>query len=290
MAEWPSYMDGLTAREDGKAALEHLWLLIVLALAYSASIVIILGFLKPNVHTLWDGVAAVLLLGTILTVAVLSWRDIVTFGGLMPWRRLPIALRILLAAGLIGAALVLWVPVLLFLPPIQIVRGFADLARSRTFSSAVPKGRDDRTPSGDRVMSASEIAETLESELVRVRSQLPADVASKLERIQATILGILPRAEDLGPEELFVVRRTAVDYLPVAIDSYLRLPRPYATQHPIAAGKTALQLLNDDLDLMETKLGDISEAIHRKDSDALIAHSRFLDEKFGRSSLTLPTG
>lgn len=283
-------MDGRTARQDGKAALEHLWLLVALALAYAASIVIIIGVLRPNAHTLWDGVAAVLLLGTLVTVAVLSWRDIYTFGGLMPWLRLPIALRILLAAGLIGAALLLWIPVILLLPPIQIVRGFADLTRTRMSSSAVQKGRDYRTASGDRTMSAAEIGDTLESELARVRSQLPADVASKLERIKATILGILPRAEDLGPEELFVVRKTAVDYLPVAIHSYLRLPRAYATKQPIAAGKTALQLLNDDLDLMETKLGDISEAIHRQDSDALIAHSRFLEDKFGRSSLTLPTG
>lgn len=283
-------MDGRTARQDGKAALEHLWLLIALALAYASSIVIILGVLKPNAHTLWDGIAAVLLLGTIVTVAVLSWRDIYTFGGLMPWGRLPIALRLLLAAGLIGAGLLLWIPIVLLLPPIQIVRGFADLARTRMSSSAVPKGRDYRIATDDRTMSAAGIADILEGELAKVRSQLPADVASKLERIEATILAILPRAEDLGPEELFVVRRTAVDYLPVAINSYLKLPRSYATNQPIAAGKTALQLLNGDLDLMETKLADISEAIHRKDTDALIGHSRFLEDKFGRSNLTLPTG
>jgi hypothetical protein len=287
---WPSYMYGRTARQDGKAALEHLWLLIVLALAYAASIVIIIGVIKPNAHTLWDGVAAVLLLGTLVTVVVLSWRDIYTFGGLMPWLRLPIALRILLAAGLIVAALFLWIPVILFLPPIQIVRGFADLARTRMPNSQIPKERADRIARVDGTMSATEVGDALESELATVRSRLPADVVSKLERIKETILDILPRAEDLGPEELFVVRRTAVDYLPVAIHSYMRLPRAYATKRPIAAGKTALQLLNDDLDLMETKLGDISEAIHRKDSDALIAHSRFLEDRFGRSSLTLPNG
>ena len=277
-------MHALTPRQDGKAALEHLWLLIVLALAYSASIVFVIGVHRPNADTVWDGVAAVLLLGTLVTVVVLSWRDIYTFGGLMPWRRIPIALRILLAAGLIGAALLLWVPVVLFLPPIQIVRGFADLARTRMSNSAIKRERDDRT------MSAAEIGDALESEIAKVRSQLPTDVVGKLERIKATILDILPRAEDLGPEELFVVKRTAVDYLPVAIHSYLKLPRAYAAKRPIASGKTALQLLNDDLELIETKLSDISEAIHRRDSDALIAHNRFLEDKFGRSSLTLPTG
>lgn len=282
-------MDELRPRQDGKAALEHLWLLIVLALAYSASIVFVIGVHRPNANTVWDGVAAVLLLGSLITVVVLSWRDIYTFGGLMPWGRFPMAVRLLLAAGLIGAAVLLWIPIVLLLPPIQIVRGFADLARTRMSRSAVPKGHDSSAATDDRTMSAAEIAHALEGELARVRGQLPADVSSKLERIEATILGLLPRAEDLGPEELFVVRRTAVDYLPVAIDSYLKLPGPYATQHQIAAGKTALQLLNDDLDLMETKLDDISEAIRHKDSDALIAHSRFLDEKFGRSSLTLPT-
>jgi len=44
------------------------------------------------------------------------------------------------------------------------------------------------------------------------------------------------------------------------------------------------------LDLLKGKLGEVSEAVYRQDSDALVAHSRFLEQKFGRSNLTLPSG
>lgn len=44
-------------------------------------------------------------------------------------------------------------------------------------------------------------------------------------------------------------------------------------------------LLCDQLDLLSTTLGRISDAISRQDANALIAHGDFLAEKFGKGSL-----
>jgi hypothetical protein len=263
---------------DGKAGLERLWLLVVLAVAYTVSMVIIVAVARPNDHSVWTAAGVLLLLATEVTIAVLSWRDIVTFGGLMPWGRIPIYFRIVLAAGLIAAAAVLWVPLLIIAPVVQIVRGFVDLARAKRWRAA----RRQEAQGDDS------IADVLAAELDSFRDRVPAEIWAKVDAIRQAIVAILARAQDLDPEELFVVRRTAVDYLPATLRNYVRLPEEYATNQPIAPGMTAYALLNEDLDLLESKLEDISDAIRHKDSDALVAHTRFLEEKFGRSSLTLP--
>jgi len=283
---------GAVDRPDGKAGLERLWLLIALALAYVASMVIIVAIARPNDHSVWTVVGVLLLMATEVTIAVLSWRDIYTFGGLMPWGKLPVPLRLLVGAGMVAAAAFLWVPLVVIAPVVQIVRGFIDLPRALR-ARAARQGNVDRqipTNDGGGAMSSSEIANVLASELAAVKGQLPAAIWTKVEAIRQSILEILPRAEVLGPKELFLVRRTALDYLPVALQTFVRLPSGYATNQGIASGKTAYQLLDEDLDLLEEQLREVADAVHRQDSDALVAHTRFLEEKFGGSELTLPSG
>ena len=108
--------------------------------------------------------------------------------------------------------------------------------------------------------------------------------------IQASILKLLPRVEHhpAGSEDFFIVQRTALEYLPSALDAYLHLPRAYATLHRVEGGKTPSQVLLDQLDLLEAKLDDISDDIAANDSDRLLANGRFLREKFGRSELEPP--
>lgn len=282
--------DVLTAieRPDGKAGLERLWLLIVLAVAYTVSMVIIVAVARPNDHSVWTVIGVLLLMATEITIAVLSWRDLYTFGGLMPWGRLPVPLRLAVAAVLVAAAAILWVPLVIIVPVVQIVRGFIDLPRA--WRARAARHLDTRPRSADVAMSGSEIADALASELATVQDRIPAAIWTKVEGIRQSILELLPRAEELGPQELFLVRRTAVDYLPVALQSYLKLPEAYSRNQPIASGKTAYEILDEDLDLLQEKLGEVSDAILRHDSDALLVHSRFLEDKFGGSSLTLPTG
>jgi hypothetical protein len=136
----------------------------------------------------------------------------------------------------------------------------------------------------------NDVRKALATEVAAVSGKVPPDVMAKVLSIQQTVLGILPHLPELAPgsRDLFVIRQTATDYLPTALESYLNLPRAYATLHPVQDGKTAKQVLLDELTLLDNKLSDVADAVYKKDSDRLLANARFLEERFGRSELTLP--
>jgi hypothetical protein len=134
-----------------------------------------------------------------------------------------------------------------------------------------------------------DIRKALDHEVHVVSGRVPAEVFAKVQSIQQIILGILPRSGALPPgsPELFVVERTATEYLPTALESYLNLPRAYATLHPVQDGKTPKQVLMDQLTLLESKMSEVADDVHRNDTDRLLANGRFLEERFGRSALSL---
>jgi hypothetical protein len=134
------------------------------------------------------------------------------------------------------------------------------------------------------------IRRSLQRQLSIANGKLPPALQTKLQGIADTIMGILPHYADFPPgsPDLFVVGRTATDYLPSALQAYLNLPRAYASLHRMPNGKTADDVLGDQLTLLATKMDDVADAVHKKDSDALLANGRFLEEKFGASPLALP--
>ena len=77
---------------------------------------------------------------------------------------------------------------------------------------------------------------------------------------------------------------TATDYLPEAVGGYLRLPRQLADNRPVDRGKTSLMVLIDQLDLLAATMDKVFDAVCRADAEALVAHGRFLAEKFGPAS------
>ena len=95
----------------------------------------------------------------------------------------------------------------------------------------------------------------------------------------------IPRLGNLGGSvQAYSVMATATDYLPEAIGGYLRLPRQWADSRPVDRGKTSLMILIDQLDLLGATMDKVFDAVNRADAAALIAHGRFLQEKFGTGS------
>jgi hypothetical protein len=137
---------------------------------------------------------------------------------------------------------------------------------------------------------AGSIRQSLQRTLSISSGKLSPDLQAKLQGIADTITGILPHFAEFPPgsPDLFVVGRTATDYLPSALQSYMNLPRAYATLHKMPNGKTADEVLGDQLTLLSSKMDEVADAVHKKDSDALLANGRFLEEKFGASPLALP--
>jgi len=134
------------------------------------------------------------------------------------------------------------------------------------------------------------IRRSLQHTLSMANGKLPPELQPRLQQIADTITGILPHYSDFpaGSPDLFVVGRTATDYLPSALQAYLNLPRAYASLHKMPNGKTADQVLGDQLTLLAAKMDEVADAVHKKDSDALLANGRFLEERFGASPLALP--
>jgi len=77
--------------------------------------------------------------------------------------------------------------------------------------------------------------------------------------------------------------------LPTTIANYLRLPHAYATFHQIEGGRTAKQLLLEQLDLLHGQLTKIADSAYRDDAEALVVNGKYLKEKF-HPTVFLPAG
>ena len=123
-------------------------------------------------------------------------------------------------------------------------------------------------------------------ELQAREGRVPGVVLARLLRVTGIVRQTLPRLANLGlgSSQGYSVMATVTDYLPVAIGNYLRLPRDWADTRPIAAGKSSVMLLVDQLDLLGTTMDKVYDAVNRADAEAIIVHGAFLEEKFGQSS------
>lgn len=131
----------------------------------------------------------------------------------------------------------------------------------------------------------SDVLKALQREITAVSGRVPPDVILRMQRIEQTIRSeIVPRLDCLPPGslELYLVERTARDYLPTALATYLRLPSDYVSPRPASQGWTPLQVLLDELDLLETQMRRVAEIVHHVDMDRLLAHRRFLNDRFSR--------
>ncbi len=154
------------------------------------------------------------------------------------------------------------------------------------------RSRKQSTPAA-AVPAAPTEADILAS-LARVEAMLadgpggsaPSVVRSRVLRIDRTIRETLPKLPQLGwgSSDAYAVVATATDYFPEAVGGYLRLPRDWANSRPIEGGKTALMVLVDQLELLASTMTKMLDAANRADAEALIAHGRFLEAKFGHGS------
>lgn len=158
---------------------------------------------------------------------------------------------------------------------------------SRLFKAEPPPA-----PSAPSRSDDDEIVASLDQLQVQVVGTVPDMVSARIDRVATVVRETVPRLDNLGPGSMQAhnVLRTATSYLPEAVAAYLRLPRRFADHRPVSGGKTSLLVLCDQLDLLGSKMDDVFDAVCRADADALVAHGRFLAEKFGSGSLALDPG
>jgi hypothetical protein len=136
-------------------------------------------------------------------------------------------------------------------------------------------------------LTAEEIREELENLVKSIRKKVSADVLEKVESIKDSILEILPSIVDLSSSDydIYTIRQTALDYLPETLENYLNLPPAFRRLHPVKAGKTPKQLLLEQLDLLDQEMEEIVQDFYRNDTQRLMAHGRFLEQKFQDTDL-----
>ena len=135
-------------------------------------------------------------------------------------------------------------------------------------------------------LSLEEVEGELNALVRTVRRRAPPSVLEHVESIADSIKAVLPRILDLDTsldKNVYTIRRTALEYLPETLEHYFALPTVYRRTHPVKDGKTAQDLLLAQLELLDAQMKEIVSDFNRDDTSKLLAHGRFLEEKFGKS-------
>jgi hypothetical protein len=137
--------------------------------------------------------------------------------------------------------------------------------------------------------TTDEVKEILDAYLRAVRGKLSDEILQRVISIRNSLLEIFPYIKDINSasSDIYVVRQTAIKYLPETLDNYLQLSPRLAKERKLNNGKTAHATLIGQLDILDKELKDTIEDLHKNDAQALLAHGRFLKSKFEQSSLSL---
>ena len=136
-----------------------------------------------------------------------------------------------------------------------------------------------------------DVAKSVRAIKSSIKGRVDKSVLVRVNHICALVEQALPRANELGAgsEEMHVLSKMTTDYLPSALNPYLQMPRQYAERNALADGRTATQVLCNQLDVMYARMWQVNNAILQADGDKLLANGRFLDDKFGPNSFDLPS-
>lgn len=123
------------------------------------------------------------------------------------------------------------------------------------------------------------------------QKRLPPEIAALVGEIATDVAGVLPRLAAHGAASAAFndVRATATTYLPDTLNAYLAVPAAYRTSAPIEGGKTARQIVVDQLTVLAAKMREIAQNAASDDAQALLANGRFLKERFASAPMFRPT-
>lgn len=137
---------------------------------------------------------------------------------------------------------------------------------------------------------AAEVRAGLDRLLRSIQGRLADDLYAQVAGIRESILATLVQenaVEGVTDRDVFLIRQTALDYLPEALGAYLALPRRYAERRAVEGSRTPHDVLLEQLEMMARKMAEVADDLARHDTDRLLAHGRFLREKFAASSLEI---
>lgn len=122
-------------------------------------------------------------------------------------------------------------------------------------------------------------------------SKLPEDAKKIILAINTNALEMISfiqqKDNDLDEysEDISNLKMVFDSYLPKLINQYEKLPTKYATEVKTSSGKTAKEMLLEQLKLLEKTTVEIAYGMYENDVSKLKVNGRFLKEKFERKNL-----
>lgn len=131
-------------------------------------------------------------------------------------------------------------------------------------------------------LSVEETLAHLDALVNRVQAHLSEDMRQHLASVRTSVAEVLPRLVGAASfdADFFTVRETVLRYLPETLANYVALPPAFRGSHVLKDGKTARQLMSEQLVLLDDKLREIVANVSSADAQALLANGKFLEMKF----------
>jgi hypothetical protein len=139
-------------------------------------------------------------------------------------------------------------------------------------------------------LSLDALIEQFDRLVRQVRPQLNIAMAMRLDSIRRSIQEVLPRLSDVRgfDDNLFTVRETIARYLPETLANYVALPAMFRVTRVLKDGKTARDLLMDQLAVLDDQMKEVVANVARGDANALLANGQFLEAKFRERDFIRP--
>ncbi len=155
------------------------------------------------------------------------------------------------------------------------------LPRLRRGADSMPTSSVQGDAKRQMMASLASIRQTVH---LNTQKRLPKELRGKVLTLCTQIEQLLAQWEasksDLGFEDGFHARHIAVKYLPEALQTYLSIPRRFATTEPLANGKTARETFESTLQDLGGKVRELKDSLAHQEAQSLLDHSSFLNRKF----------
>lgn len=140
-------------------------------------------------------------------------------------------------------------------------------------------------------MNVTDAVAAVQKLAAEAQKRLPPDIAAQVADIATAVTEILPRlaARNVVDATFADVRSTAMSYLPDTLNAYLAVPAAYRNTAVIRDGKTARQIVVEQLTVLAGKMHEIAQDAVQDDAQALLANGRFLKERFASAPQLRPT-
>ena len=124
----------------------------------------------------------------------------------------------------------------------------------------------------------AEVLAVLDRLVANVRGLVPETDVATLRRIRDSAALALPTTDgplDLTDHETWLLRQICIDYVPGALEHFIALPSDLASE-PVLDGRTARQVLDEQLALIESRLDEMATRSYRREAGGLLNHARFV--------------